>query len=34
MNLPLYPASEKDYFKPLVERMYNSFNTPGIDSGH
>jgi hypothetical protein len=29
-----YPASEKDYFKPVVERMYNSFKTPGIDSGH
>jgi hypothetical protein len=29
-----YPASEKDYFKPVVERMYNSFKTPGIDSSH
>ena len=29
-----YPASEKDYYQPVVERMYNSFKTPGIDSGH
>ncbi len=29
-----YPASEKDYFEPVVQRMYNSFKTPGIDSGH
>ncbi|WP_459482603.1 hypothetical protein [Clostridium saccharoperbutylacetonicum] len=29
-----YPASEKDYFKPVVERIYSSFKTPGIDSSH
>ena len=30
----IYPSSEKDYYDPVINRIYNSFKTPGINEAH